>query len=114
VRLSAGMQRTRPRMNLAAPTPPASVVIRRRGGSRNRPRTIGRPFSVELLVESSAFHGDAAHLARLFLNQIDRHEFARVSSRLRRDALLHQGAGEVVASGLEGYRREIHSAFHPR
>src|SRR5271167_4564095 len=108
------MRRNSPRMNLAAPTPPASVVICRGGRGRDWPRSIGCLSSVELLVERGAFDRDAAHLARFFLEQIDRHELARVAAGLGRDAFLHQRAREVVASGLERERRELDAALDPR
>src|SRR5258708_10259335 len=105
---------TSPRMNLAAPTPPASVTICRVGWGRDRPRSIGCLSSVELFVECGAFDGYAAHLARFFLDQIHRHELAGVAARLRGDALFQQGAGGIVASGLERQRREIDAALYPR
>src|SRR5258708_9671350 len=108
------MRRLSPRMNLAAPTPPASVVICCMRGGRDRPRSIGCLSSVELLVESGAFDGDAAHLARFFFDEIHRHELAGVATRLRGDAFFHERAGEIVASGLERERCEIDAALHPR
>src|SRR5277367_7113838 len=111
---AGSMRRTSPRMNLAAPTPPASVVICRAGRGRDWARAIGCLSSVKLFVERGAFDRDAAHLARFFLEQIDRHKLARVAARLRRDAFFHQRARQIVASGLERERREIDPAFHPR
>src|SRR5271167_1325433 len=111
---AGSMRRTSPRMNLAAPTPPASVVICRGGRGRDWPRAIGCLFSVKLLVERGAFDRDAAHLARFFLEHVDRHELARVAARLGRDAFLHQRARQIVASGLERERREIDAALYPR
>src|SRR5208283_3386224 len=114
VSLSGSIRRTSPRMNLAAPTPPASVVICGDGRGCDWPRSIGRLFSVELFVERGAFDRDAAHLARFFLEQIDRHELARVAAGQGRDAFLHQRARKIVASGLERERREIDAALDPR
>src|SRR5579863_1765281 len=97
--LRGSIRRTSPRRNLAAPTPPASVVIVGCRGGDDRPRAIGSLSAVEFGVQSTAFDRDSPGLARLFLDQIDRDEFAGGAAGLRRDALLHQGAGEVVASG---------------
>src|ERR1700678_2289113 len=108
------MRRTSPRMNLAAPTPPASVVICRRGRDRDWPRAIGCLFSVELLVEGGTFDCDAAHLARFVLEHVDWHELARVGARLRLDAFFYQCARQIIASGLERERRELDAALPPR
>src|SRR5713226_5047108 len=101
-------------MNLAAPTPPASVVIVSREGGSNRPRAIGSLFAVEFFVKRGSLDRDAPHLVRFLLDQVDRHELARRAAGLRRDALLHQRAGEVVASGLERHRGEVDAEFNPR
>src|SRR5271156_5947133 len=102
---AGSMRRTSPRMNLAAPTPPASVVICRGGRGRDWPRAIGCLSSVKLFVERVAFDRVAAHPARLFLEQTARHNLARVPACLRCDALFHQRARQIVASGLERERR---------
>src|ERR1017187_11013673 len=98
-------------MNLAAPTPPASVVICRDGRGRDWPRSIGCLSSVELLVERGAFDRDAAHLARFFLEQIDRHELARVAAGQGGDAFLHQGARKIIASGLDRKSTRLKSSY---
>src|SRR5258708_23101286 len=108
------MRRPSPRMNLAAPTPPASVVICRGGRDRDWTRAIGCLFSVELFVQRGALDRDAAHLARLFLEHIDRDELAGVAAGLGRDAFFHQRARQIVASGLERQRGEIDAALYPR
>src|SRR5712675_767253 len=103
---AGSIRRTSPRMNLAAPTPPASVVIccERRG--RDRARSIGCLFAVEFLIERGALDCDAAHLSRFFFEDIDRDELARVAAGLRGDALFHQRTREIVASRFERQCRE--------
>src|SRR6202521_2637012 len=109
--------RTRPRRNLAAPTPPASVVIGLVGWGRSRgdrPRAIGSLLPVELLVKRAALDRNPAHRARLFFDYIDWDELAGIAAGLGRDALLHQRAREVVASGLQRERGEFDAELHPR
>src|ERR1700687_4390272 len=107
------MRLVSPRMNLAAPTPPASVTICRMGWGRDRPRSIGCLSSVEFFVECGAFDGYGAHLARFFFDQIHWHEFSRGAACLRGDTFFHQRAREIVASGLERQRSEIDAALYP-
>src|SRR5271154_2403171 len=101
VRRRGSIRRTRPRRNLAAPTPPASVVIVGFREVRDGPRAIGSLSAVELAISGGAFDGSTANLRAFLLDQIDRQEFPRRAARLRRDALFHQRAGEIVASGVQ-------------
>src|SRR5262245_106879 len=93
-------RRTNPFRNLAAPTPPASVVMLALAGS-DRPGPIGCSLSVKLSVNGIALDGNPSHLGGFALDQVNRNEFAGIAAGLRSDAFLHQGAGEVVATGLK-------------
>src|SRR5260370_42223618 len=93
-------RRTNPRRNLAAPTPPASVVMLTLRRS-DRPRPIGSPLSVKLSVKGIALDGDPSHLGGFALDQVDRHELAGAAAGLGGEAVLHPGAGKVVGVGLE-------------
>src|ERR1700691_5470229 len=101
-------------MNLAAPTPPASVVIEGLEGGSNRPRAIGSLPAVELLVERAALDRDASGGARMVFDQVDRDKLAGRAAGLRGDALFHQGAREIVASGLQRDRRQLDAELDPR
>src|SRR5581483_1047221 len=106
--------RTRPRRNLAAPTPPASKAIDRFAIMDDGARAIRSPSAVKFAVRGGALNGPPSHLARLFLDHVDRDKFARRSPGFGRDTFLHQGARKIVASRLERYRRAIDPELHPR
>src|ERR1700730_17083528 len=101
-------------MNLAAPTPPASVVIVTLGDSSDRPGAIGCLSAVESVVSRAAFDRNSTHLASFFFNQIDRNELTRSTTGLGSNTFLHQRAGKIIASELERYRCKLNPEFKPR
>src|SRR6185503_8400246 len=94
------VRRERPRRKRDPPTPPASTVIRLR---TVRPR-----------IERRALHGPAAHGAHERLDLLGRGVLPGIRTRLAGDALLHEGAAEVVAAGAQRELRQPVPELHPR
>src|SRR5262245_1848320 len=91
-----------PRRNRAAPTPPASTVIR----DRTRP--------ADPSVQRRPLHRIASHGPHEGLDLLDGRVFARVRPGLAGDALFHERTTEVVAPGAERELREAVAELHPR
>src|SRR5271167_594229 len=82
-RWRGSMRRTRPRRNLAAPTPPASVVIVGFSEVSDRPRAIGSLSAVEFAISRGPFDRNPADFNAFLLDEVNREEFAGGAAGLR-------------------------------
>src|SRR5262249_54215868 len=101
--------RSRPRKNFAAPTPPARTVTVRRAGTR-----VALLARAALGIEGGALDCPASDPRDEPPDLLDRRVLAGIRARLARDALLHQGAAEIVHPREERELGELVVELHPR